>query len=422
MQPDPALRRWHRVLGIQPTDTPRFFELGSVMSLTTFGDFVVEGAVTAAFLVRIGPAALPAALAVRAVAEVLVSLVFDRATARLSPRRALGIATLFGALLLPLCALVVNRSYGVWTAYVLASVLARVKVIHFGVLALAELPGARSLRVLPLLHAGGRLGAMLAGPVVLVLAPATGARGLLVASALVYGLSAWLLRESPEKVPVSSSEARTFADSEIPPSSLAAPPTVSGSAVSRLLMATLIGAVALAVGRLALVTQSGAILAKSYSEAELAHVLGLYFLGANAFALFLQVAFVGRWLARGGLAFLNSGWSLLYLVAQLLLSLAPPFVLVALGARMVESELRNSVRTPVASLLYEAMPPERRAFARTLVIGVAVPVASVAGGLLLVLFNSHPLVLSSLGVGAAVLLFFATWAQNRYFRAAKTAR
>jgi hypothetical protein len=419
---DPPLRRWHRVLGIQPSDSPRFLELGSVMSLTTFGDFVVEGAVTAAFLARIGPAALPAALAIRAVAEVLASITFDRLTARLSPRRALGIATLLGSLLLPLCSLLVDRSYGVWTAYVLASVLARVKVIHFGVLALAELPGARSLRVLPLLHAGGRLGAMLAGPVVLVLAPAVGAKGLLVASALVYGASAWFLRESSEKVPVSTSEVRTFAESEIPPSSLESPPTVSGNAVSRLLQATLIGAVALAIGRLALVTQSGAILAHNYSETELAHVLGIYFFVANAFALFLQVAFVGRWLARGGLAVLNSGWSLLYLVAQLLLSLAPPLVLVALGARMVESELRNSIRTPVASLLYEAMPPERRAFARTLVIGVAVPVASVIGGLVLVLSNAHPLALSSLGVGAAALLFVATWVQNRYFRAAKTSR
>jgi hypothetical protein len=417
---DPPLRRWHRVLGIQPSDSPRFLELGSVMSLTTFGDFLVEGAVTAAFLARIGPAALPAALATRAVAEVIASLVFDRLTARLSPRRALRIATLLGSLLLPLCALLTDHSYGVWTAYVLASVLGRVKVIHFGVLALAELPGARSLRVLPLLHAGGRLGAMLAGPVVLLLAPAAGVRGLLVASALVYGASAWLLRESSEKVPVSTSEVRTFAESEVPPSSLQAPPTVSGNAVSLLLHATLIGAVALAIGRLALVTQSGAILARNYSETELARVLGIYFLVANAFALFLQVAFVGRWLARGRMAFLNSGWSLLYLVAQLFLSLAPPSVLVALGARMVESELRNSIRTPVASLLYEAMPPERRAFARTLVIGVAVPLASVVGGLLLMLLNAHPLALSSLGIGAAVLLTFATWAQNRYFRAAKT--
>jgi hypothetical protein len=259
--------------------------------------------------------------------------------------------------------------------------------------------------------------------VVLAVAPVAGARGLLVASGIVYGISAWLLRETAGKVAVSSSsEVRTFAEDEGPASSLAAPPTVAGSAVSRLLHATLIGAVALAIGRLALVTQSGAILAHSYSEAELAHVLGLYFLVVNAFALFLQVAFVGRWLARGGLAFLNSAWSLLYLVAQLLLSLAPPFVLVALGARMVEGELRSSVRTPIASLLYEAMPPERRAFARTLVIGVAVPAASVVGGVALVLLGSHPLALSSLGVGAAVVMFFATWAQNRYFQAAKTRR
>lgn len=412
-------KRWHRLLGIQPSDTPRLAELGSVMSLTTFGDFVLEGAVTAAFLARIGPGSLPLALAVRAVAEVVVSLVFDRVTASLSPRRALAIATFAGSLLLPVCALFVDRAYGVWAAYVLASVVARLKIIHFGVLALAELPGARSLRVLPLLHAGGRLGAMLAGPFVLALGPRTGAPSLLLASAFVYGLSAWFLRESAGKVPVSSSEVHTFVDSEIPPSSLLSVDTVSESAGARLLYATLVGAVALAIGRLALVTQSGTILAKHYSEAELTHVLGMYFLVANSFALALQVVLVGRWLVRGGLAFLNSGWALLYLAAQLLLSFAPPFVLVALGARMVESELRNSVRTPVASLLYEALPPERRAFARTLVIGVAVPLTSVVGGVLLVLLDAHPTALSSLGIGAALLLFAASWAQNLYFTAAK---
>jgi hypothetical protein len=263
---------------------------------------------------------------------------------------------------------------------------------------------------------------MLAGPLVLVMGPRTGPASLLVASAVVYAASAWFLRERRDAVPTSAGALATFVDSEIPPSSLVAPPAVSGNAVSRLLAATLVGAVALAIGRLALVTQSSTVLAERYTERELVHVLGLYFLCANAFALVLQVAAVGRSLARGGLAVLNSGWALLYLGAQLLLSFAPPLVLVALAARMVESELRNAVRTPVASLLYEAMPPERRASARTLVIGVAVPVASVVGGLLLLWLDTHPAALGVLGVGAATLLFAATWAQNRYFLVAKSRR
>ncbi len=119
---------------------------------------------------------------------------------------------------------------------------------------------------------------------------------------------------------------------------------------------------------------------------------------------------------------MNSGWAFIYLLAQIVLSFAPPLVIVALGARMVESELRNAVRTPVANLLYEAMPSERRAFARTLVIGVAVPLSTVAGGVLLIALGSHASALGALGVAAAVVLFGATWLQNRYFVRARTGR
>jgi hypothetical protein len=411
--------RWQRLLGIEASDTPRLRELGSVLALSTFGDFVIEGAVTSAFLARVGAASLPAALAVRAVTEVLVSLAFDRTLRNLPPRRSLAIATWLGVGLLPVCALYVERDLGVWLAFVLASVLARLKVIHFGVVALAELPGARSLRVLPLLHAGGRVGAMLAGPAVLLIGPALAARGLLLLGAAAYAGSAWLLRTRSREEPHSLPPSATFADPEIPPTSLGASRTLAGSAANRLLYATLVAAIALAVGRLALVTQSGAILANHYTEAELTHVLGIYFALANLFALSLQVMLVGRVLARGGLGSLNTGWSLSYLAAQILLAVAPPFVSIALGARMVESEFRNSVRTPVANLLYDALPPARRAFARTLVIGVAVPLASVAGGLALHLLGSHPTALSAFGVAAAVVMFGATWAQNRYFLAAK---
>ena len=97
----------------------------------------------------------------------------------------------------------------------------------------------------------------------------------------------------------------------------------------------------------------------------------------------------------------------------------PPSVAVALGARMVESELRNGIRTPVANLLYEAIPATERARARTLVIGVTVPLASLAGGVALGLLKARPIPLAILGMGAAVALCLTSWAQNRGWRASR---
>jgi hypothetical protein len=182
------------------------------------------------------------------------------------------------------------------------------------------------------------------------------------------------------------------------------------------MISILVGAVALAVGRLALTTQSGAILEAHYDEAALARVFGVYFALANLLGLVLQLGLVGRVLRAGGLPWLNTGWSALYLSAQALLAFGPAIVPVALGARLVESELRNAARTPVANLLYEGLPPERRAGARTWVIGVAIPLASLAAGAALALSSWTSALLSLVGVTAALVLLAATLAQNRAWR------
>ena len=105
----------------------------------------------------------------------------------------------------------------------------------------------------------------------------------------------------------------------------------------------------------------------------------------------------------------------MYAAAQALVSFGPALVVAALGARLVENELRNAVRTPIANVLYDALPLERRARARTIVIGVAVPAASLVGGLSLLLLGSHPIALSAMGVVAALILLASTLAQNRAF-------
>jgi len=408
------------LLGLGPAERPAFARLSGVLALTTSAEFLVEGVVTSAFLARIGARELPVALAIRAVAEAIFSLLYERASSRLAPRRALLGVVALGAPLLALAAVVMSGELGVWAAFVLAGVLARIKTIHFGVLALADLPGPVAGRTLPVVFAAGRLGAMAAGPIVLLAGPALGPRPVVALAAAIYAATVFLLLSKRLPRPQAEPAVGAYSESEGPVSLAAGsipPPGPASPKERSLLWAIIVGAVALALGRLALTTQSGAILEQHFAEAELNRVLGIYFMAANAGALVLQISVVSRALGGKGLPLLNSIWSLCYLAAQSLLVFGPPSVLVALGARMVEGELRNAVRTPVANLLYEAMPPERRARSRTVVIGVTVPLASVAGGLLLLALGAHPTALAALGMGAAVLLVVTAWAQNRGWKA-----
>jgi hypothetical protein len=408
-----SLGRW---LGLQATDVRPATRLGAVIGLFTLADFLVEGAVMSAFLARLGAGHLPAALAARAVAEVVLSVAYARVAVRLGPRRALGLLAFGSSLLLALVAALLGTQAGVVGAFVAASVVARLKVIHFGVLALAELPDDAAGRALPAIYACARIGALVAGPLLALSARAGNLSLSLFAGAAVYGLGALVLSRGRARAPDAMPPSLPFAEEPVP----SAPGGARNpSASSRLLGAIVIGAVALAVGRLALTTQSGAILEAHYSEAELAQVLGLYFTIANAIGLALQLLVVGRLIHAGGLPILNTSWSLLYVVAQLLLAFGPAAVAIALTGRLVESELRNAARTPVANLLYEGLPEERRAAARTLVIGVVIPLASLAAGAGLAVSSRSAGVLSAVGVSAAVVLLLASLAQNQAWRRAR---
>lgn len=413
------------LLGLSPDDMRSTRALGAVIGLDTLAEFLVEGVATAAFLARIGAALLPLAMAARALAEVVASLAYGRLARRWSPQRTLRGVGLVGAVAIAACAAVSGSVAGVWAAFVCASVLARLRVIHFGVLALEELEGGAAPRVLPVVYGCARVGAIVAGPVLALAAGPLGMAPLLVAAAAVYALSAsmqgrWLGDRAAPKLPRSDGHHGSVRppslreDDEAPPSLAARVPR---RAPRWLLAAILVGSGALAAGRIALRTQSGAILEASFTEAHLASVLGVYFAVAGTAALLLQLGVVGRVLSADGLPWLNLGWAGAYLGAQVLLAFGPATVVVALAALLVEKELRNAVRTPVANLLYEAMPPERRAPARTLVIGVTIPLVSLAVGLALGTTGAPPAALAAVGISAAVVLALAAWAQNRAWRA-----
>jgi hypothetical protein len=403
--------------GLLPGDQGKVRRLGGIIACANLAEVVAEGAATAAFLARVGAAALPMAIALRALVEVICALGYDHLTRNASPQKTLRTAQWLSAAVLLGAGLALHQTWGAYAVFVVVSALARLRVIHFGVLALADL-GAAAPRALPIVYGLGRGGAIVAGPLLAVSAGIGLGPLFFVAAASQLLALLWLRGGAP--LPKSQPGAAHFARLEdAPPSALPRSTSIAGH---QLVYAILVGTVALALGRLALTTQSGAILEAHFDEHSLARVLGIYFAIANFVALALQLGWVGRMLSRGGLAWLNSGWAVCYLVAQIGLVWLPPSVALALGARSVEGELRNAVRTPVANLLYDVLPLSTQARSRTMVIGVALPIATLLGGLALTWLHASRGALASFGIGAAIVLLCATFAQNRIYSRAAGAR
>lgn len=402
-------------LGFASSDWPTVRRLGGVLAASNLAEVLAEGAATAALLARVGAAALPLALALRASCEVVVSLGYDRMTRRRSPQRTLSLAQWLSALALLLCAAVFEGRWGAYAVFVTLSSFTRLRVIHFGVLSLSEL-GEAAPRALPAVYAAGRLGAILAGPL-LALSTWIGLAPLFIVAAASQGLAVVLLRNARGSAAMSTRHAAAFAQlDDAPPSTFQGAATpAGGNMVTAILLAT----IALAVGRLALTTQSGAILEARFDEHRLAQVLGVYFAVANLGALLLQIGWVGRALGSGRLPLLNSGWAVVYLGAQTALAWLAPSAGLALAARGVEGELRNAVRTPVANLLYDVLPVAQQARSRTWVIGVALPLASLCAGALLTWLGSSPPTLAAFGITAGVALLAATLWQNRIWTDAR---
>ena len=406
-----------RLLGLDRSDGPAVRQLAGYLGPATLAELLLEGAVVALFLSRIGADALPLGLAGRAAAEVLASLGYERLTRRWSPRRALTLVVSIGV--------VQSVGHAIWfafgvseaaivTLFVLAPLLGRLSIIHFGAHALTRASGARAARVLPVVYGAARVAGAAAGPALAILA----GRGVPIVAgiaAVLYGIAGVALQHRASlALPLSpgpSAEAGT-AHSSPPPPSIRPRPSLGRT----LLVWLALGAAAIACARIALRSNAGGVLAAHNDEATLQQVYGLYFTVANLLALLGQVTVLGRLLKRGALPLLNLGWGLVFVGAAAALA-AVPGPAVAILAQTVERELRRAVRTPITTLLYQVFEPTRRAWARTWVIGVTVPGVSVLAGL--ALNGRTSAVFSWVGITAAAVVVAAILGQNRIWRLAK---
>ena len=379
--------------------------LGWLLACAQLGETALEAFVLARFVERIGAAALPLALALRAGMDALGSVLDERLLTNFSAALRIALATALGT---ALCVVSLLRPFDHWAIYlcfVAGSLVTRQRSIDFGVLTLEKLARGERAERLPGIYALGRIGALGSGGV-LLLAGSSGLVMLLAACGFAVACGFATVMHFSQRF-------------ETP-----APPSLTAGAGShRMLIALMIGALALAAGRVALITQSGGLLSHAFDEHSLIRVLGGYNVATALVSLLIQIAILRRWLAAGRLEWVNGIWGLGYLLGQLGLALASsvsPVLMVplALGARWVDGELRAALRGPVTNLLYEVMPPEDRRRARTWVIGVTVPVGGLVAGLLLSHLDSPQLLawtggIAGVCVGVSTLIQGRLWARSR---------
>ncbi|MEZ4234164.1 MAG: hypothetical protein R3B89_33630 [Polyangiaceae bacterium] len=378
--------------------------LGLLLASAQAGETALDALMLARFVEQIGATALPLALAMRAGVDAVGSVLAERLLGRFpAARRIAAMMALGGALCV--LSLVVREAWAIYVGFVGCSLVTRQRSIDFGVLTLERLPRGRREHHLPGVYALGRVGALLSGGVLLI----AGAHAV-VALLAAFGFLAATV----------AAGGAAGADSPDP----AAPASVTESQGSHgMLTALMLGALALAAGRVALITQSGGILERAFDEHTLVRVLGGYSVVTALVSLLLQISFLRRWLSGGQLEWVNGIWGLGYLLGQLGLALTSGVspglaVPLALGARWVDGELRAALRGPVTNLLYEVMPARDRRRARTWVIGVTVPLGGLVAGLALNQVGSSPVLawtggVAGLCVGISTLIQGRLWARSR---------
>ena len=154
-------------------------------------------------------------------------------------------------------------------------------------------------------------------------------------------------------------------------------------------------------------------------EASLRRYIANYMMIASAAAFVLQALVAGPILARMGTTFVNAAYAWYALLSALSLALAPGLATVTLG-KTANRDMKQVFKTPVTLLHYGTFPDAMRGRLRSAIFGVAIPLATLASGLLLLLLDEVgwmtggrlDILVVAMGMGFVV----ASYYQNRGYR------
>ncbi|PIE19932.1 MAG: hypothetical protein CSA65_00355 [Proteobacteria bacterium] len=383
--------------------------------LVSAGLQLADGVAQALLLKRGGLRLLPPVFAAKGALGMLLSAGYVPLAAALGPRATLTvILTVSAAALGGSYALVhagVSLAYP--ALYALVEGAQTVFKIHFGVVLLACLPGHQGLSRVPLVYSGARAGALLGG-VALVLAEQLGTAPLLLGSVGALLIAAAVVATVPISTETGASAEGSDQVSTEAPSWRWLGRGWRDTLSSPLLRAIAVATTLLVIARHGLRYLYSATLAASFDEARLAASFGVFVAAASVITGLLQAMVTPRLLAGVGLGVVNLAYAITVPATFALGWMLSPLA-AAGAARLVESELKMAIKTPVSNLLYGGLAAVQRPAARALVLGVVVPLATgLVSGMLALL----PKTTRSWGLAAGVLLVVATLAQNRSYRRA----
>jgi ATP:ADP antiporter, AAA family len=404
-----------RLLNVRAGEGRLLVRLWLVGLLFTAAAQIGDVAAQALFLKRVGAEHLPVMFVVKALLDATSAILYIPLAGRLGHRRTLAVVlglSGLGMLLLWLpCRHELHFAY--LLLYAWCEWIGTLLKIHWGVYLLDFYASENASRVFPLIYTGSRAGAILGGGLTSPLAPRIGTCNLIPLSGALFLLSTGLALSGP------SVGDHTEAG---------APLRGAGARIAHLrrglaliLGSPLIRAIATATALMVFCRYGLRLLYSSsldlaFGEAELSSVFGFYLVMANAASILLQLAVTSRLLQYAGILLTNLLFSLAVLGGFLFIGLRPGLA-GAVAARVVETELKAAIKTPLSNLFYGALPAADRAPGRALVLGLVVPAATLAIGLVL---SYRPAAgpMRYWGTALAALFVMATWVQNQRYSAA----
>ena len=422
-----------KLCNVRPAEWPRVQVLFAMVAILLVGSSWGEPIVEAAFLRQVGVHYLPLAIMGNAACSILAMSAYAAFADQVANDRlmiiilGIGIAGIMAGLALLMGGLVV---VAIPLLYLVANVpLTDVFNVHWATYVNGFYDTRAARRIIPVLGAGARLAGVIAGltlPLMNRLLPPPGIIVIWLSCVGGMALLAWQMPRLLGEPRLSPSPSRTEGARRdyLPHLWVGAhlregygyvrrTPFLRVMAVTTLLTMVLLAFVNYQTGKL--------LLAHLGTVQNISSFTGLLSGLGNLIALPFQLIFMSRLINRTGLGNASLIFPVTTLVACGGLVAAPGLGTAAVG-QLDRTILRTSLRNPIDSLLYNAVPLRVKGRARAFISGLLVPAGSLAGGGLLLLLQAGPswafqVALMLTGLLAAAFMV-AAWAVRSEYRRA----
>jgi ATP/ADP translocase len=386
------------------------------------------------FVTRISAERLPRIFLFKALLNIAAAAMYVPITRGRSPAKVWRIAIVIyvAAIIGGRAAVVDGGQLTAYILYVAHECAWTILTLHWAVFILDVFDASQARRLFPLLFTFARLGGVLAGALLSMLAGPLGAVNLLLFAAglaaiagllSLFDMSPHLGVHAQATSPLAAPDETTV--SEEAEEEERGPPRGLFASWRYALESPLVRAIALSTFAMVIVRYGLRIVSLDEISESLGHredivaeFLGMFSAIANVGSALLGVFVVPRLLSRYGVGAVNLVYAGAALIASSLLIALPLLATAAVG-RFVDQQFKGAIKTPLSALFYGAEPPERRAPARAFVFGAVIPAAAIVTFVIFELvtaFASDLMLISAIAAGISILFIAACSLQNRRWR------